>query len=95
MKAGGLRFCGREVGVALPGVGAGLKAGRVFKIEARGIRARLIFQVVVEEPGFDLGAELLADGLGVIEIAEMARAEESQEPCRQGPRTRKFWWLAS
>jgi len=44
-----------------------LKAGRVFQIEAG-----LVFEVVGEEFGFDASAELLADRLGVVEIAEMA-----------------------
>src|ERR1035441_8900780 len=73
MEAGGLRLGGREVCIALPGVGAGLEAGRIFEVEAGGICARLVFQVVGEEPGFNLSAILLADGLGVIEVAEMAR----------------------
>jgi hypothetical protein len=52
----------REVGVALPGVGAGLEAGRVFEIEAGRIGAGLVFQVVGEEFGFDLGANSLPMG---------------------------------
>src|ERR1035438_2410745 len=70
MKAGGLRFLGREVGVVLPGVRAGLEAGGIFEVEAGGIGAGSVFKVVGEEFGFDPGAELLADGLGVVEIAE-------------------------
>ena len=68
MQAGGLRLLRREVRVALPGVRAGLKAGCVFEIEAG-----LVFQIVREEFCFDLRAEFLADGLAVVEIAEVAQ----------------------
>ena len=51
----GCGFLGREVGVALPGVGAGLEAGGVFKVEAG--FSRVVLQVVGEELGFDLGAD--------------------------------------
>jgi hypothetical protein len=73
MKAGGLRFLGREVRVVLPGVGAGLEAGGVFEIKTRLIGAGRIFQIVCEEFGFDLRAELFADGLAVLNVGEVAR----------------------
>jgi len=72
MKASGLRLFRREVGVALPGVGAGLEAGCVFEVETGWVFAGLIFEVVGEESGFNLGAVLVADGPGVVEVAEMA-----------------------
>src|ERR1035438_6345696 len=73
MEAGGRGFSGRKVSIALPGVGAGLEAGGVFQVEARCVGTGLVFEVVGKESGFDPGAVLLADGLGVVEIAEMSR----------------------
>ena len=68
MQAGGLGLFGREVGIELPGVRAGLEAGRIFQVEAR-----LILEIMGEKFGFDPGAVLFADGLGEVEIAQVAR----------------------
>ena len=73
MQAGGLRFLGREMGIALPGVGAGLETHRVFEVKPRGVGPRLVLQIVSEEPGLDLRPELLADGLGIVQAAQVAR----------------------
>ena len=73
MEARGLGILGREVSVALPHIGAGLEAGRVFEVKTGGIGAGLVLEVVSEEFCFNLGAIFPADGLGVVEIAEMAR----------------------
>ena len=48
--------------VVLPGVRAGLKAGRVFEVESRRIAARLVLQVMGKKLCLDLRAEL---GTGV------------------------------
>jgi hypothetical protein len=51
----------------LPGVGAGLETGRVCEIETG-----LILKIVREKPGFDLPAELGADGLAEVKISKAA-----------------------
>src|ERR1035441_3205502 len=66
-------FGGRKMCVALPGVRSGLKACRVLEVEARRICARCILEVVGEKLCLDLGAELFADGLTVVEVAQAAR----------------------
>ena len=54
--------------VAHPAVGAGLEAGCVFEVEGA-----FVFEVVGEEGGFDLRAELIAGGCAEVYVAEEAR----------------------